>query len=117
VFDTLAGKLGVAICWDQWFPEVSRCLALAGAELIIYPTAIGSEPEFPDGESYFHWVRAIQGHSAANGIPVCVSNRIGKEKKIDFFGGSFVTDNKGAIVAQVGGSACKRQRRPFSGRN
>ncbi len=103
VFDTKFGKIGVAICWDQWFPEVARALALAGAELIVYPTAIGSEPEFPDGESYIHWMRAIQGHSAANGVPIAVANRIGKEKKIDFYGGSFITNNRGAVVRQIGG--------------
>jgi len=103
VFDTKFGKVGILVCWDQWFPEAARALALAGADLIVYPTAIGSEPEFPDGESYFHWVRAIQGHSAANGVPVVVANRIGKEKKINFYGGSFITNNRGAIVAQVGG--------------
>lgn len=103
VFDTLVGKLGVLICFDQWFPEAVRCMALAGAELVVMPTAIGSEPEFPDGESYMHWVRVIQGHSAANGIPVCVANRIGQEKKIEFYGGSFITNNKGAIMTQVGG--------------
>jgi N-carbamoylputrescine amidase len=103
VFDTKFGKIGVAICWDQWFPEVARSLALAGADLIVYPTAIGSEPEFPDGETYAHWMRTIQGHSAANGVPIVVANRIGKEKKIEFYGGSFITDNKGAIVSQVGG--------------
>jgi N-carbamoylputrescine amidase len=103
VFDTKFGPIGVLICFDQWFPEASRILSLAGAELIVMPTAIGSEPEFPDGETYAHWVRTIQGHSAANGIPVCVANRIGKEKKIDFYGGSFITNNKGAIVTQVGG--------------
>jgi len=103
VFDTKFGKVGIAICWDQWFPEVARSLALAGAEIIIYPTAIGSEPEFPDGETYAHWARTIQGHSAANGIPVVVANRVGKEKKIEFYGGSFITDNKGAIVSQIGG--------------
>ena len=103
VFDTKFGKIGLAICWDQWFPEVARSLALAGADLIVYPTAIGSEPEFPDGESYFHWMRTIQGHSAANGVPIVVANRIGKEKKINFYGGSFITNNRGAVVAQVGG--------------
>jgi len=103
VFDTKFGKVGVLICFDQWFPEASRILSLAGAELIVMPTAIGSEPEFPDGETYAHWVRTIQGHSAANGIPIAVANRIGKEKKIDFYGGSFITNNKGAIVTQVGG--------------
>lgn len=103
VFDTKFGKIGVAICWDQWFPEIARCLALDGADLIVMPTAIGSEPEFPGGESYAHWVRTIQGHSAANGIPIAVANRIGTEKKINFYGGSFITTNKGAIASQVGG--------------
>jgi len=103
VFDTKFGKIGIAICWDQWFPEAIRSLALAGADLIVMPTAIGSEPEFPNGESYYHWTRVIQGHSAANGVPIAVANRIGKEKKIEFYGGSFITDNKGAVVSQVGG--------------
>jgi len=108
VFETkLYGKLGLAICWDQWFPEVVRALALQGADYIVMPTAIGTEPEFPDGEAYFHWARVIQGHSAANGIPVCVANRIGRERfgktKIDFWGGSFITDDTGAVVVQVGG--------------
>jgi N-carbamoylputrescine amidase len=73
------------------------------------PTAIGSEPDFPNGESYHHWARTIQGHSAANGVPIAVANRIGRERfgrtKIDFYGGSFITDNKGAIAVQVGGNA------------
>jgi len=103
VFDTKFGKIGIAICWDQWFPEAIRSLALASADLIVMPTAIGSEPEFPNGETYSHWMRTIQGHSAANGVPIAVANRIGKEKKIEFYGGSFITDNKGAVVSQVGG--------------
>lgn len=111
VFHTKFGKMGVLICWCQWNPEAARCLALDGADFIVYPTAIGSEPAFPDGESYMHWARTIQGHSAANGIPIAVANRIGREcfgdSKIDFYGGSFITDNKGAIVAQVGGEPQK----------
>jgi N-carbamoylputrescine amidase len=103
IFDTKLGKIGLAICFDQWFPEVARCLALQGADLIVYPTAIGSEPEFPNGETYAHWIRTIQGHAAANGVPIAVANRVGKEKNIIFYGGSFITDNKGAIVSQVGG--------------
>jgi N-carbamoylputrescine amidase len=108
VFETkLYGKLGCLICFDQWFPEAVRALALQGADYIVMPTAIGSEPEFPNGETYLHWARVIQGHSAANGVPIAVSNRIGRERfgktKIDFYGGSFITDNKGAIVVQVGG--------------
>jgi N-carbamoylputrescine amidase len=107
IFETAYGKLGVLICWDQWFPESVRSLALGGADFVVMPTAIGSEPEYPDGETYFHWARTIQGHAAANGVPIVVANRIGRERfgktKIDFYGGSFVTDNKGAVVAQVGG--------------
>ncbi|AGE53456.1 N-carbamoylputrescine amidase [Acanthocystis turfacea Chlorella virus GM0701.1] len=108
VVDTKFGKIGVLICWDQWYPEASRILALLGADLIVMVTAIGSEPDFPNGESYLHWARTIQGHSAANGVPIAVANRIGRERfgrtKIDFYGGSFITNNKGAIAAQVGGN-------------
>lgn len=107
VFYTRVGKIGVLVCFDQWFPEASRALALAGADLIVMPTAIGSEPDYPNGESYLHWARTIQGHSAANGIPIAVANRIGRERfgktHIDFYGGSFITDNKGSVIAQVGG--------------
>jgi len=111
IFDTKFGKMGVLICWDQWFPEAAKCLALQGAEFIVYPTAIGSEPEFPNGESYLHWARTITGHAAATGVPVVVANRIGREwmgkTKIDFYGGSFIADETGAVVAQVGGVSQK----------
>jgi N-carbamoylputrescine amidase len=111
IFDTLYGKMGVLICWDQWNPEAVRSLALNGADFIVMPTAIGDEPDYPNNESYLHWARTIQGHSAANGVPIIVANRIGRERfgktKIDFYGGSFITDGKGGIVAQVGGEPQK----------
>ena len=79
VWDTHFGKIGAGICWDQWFPETARCLALAGAEIILYPTAIGSEPIL-NCDSMEHWRRCMQGHSASNIIPVAAANRIGLEK-------------------------------------
>ncbi|ABU43650.1 N-carbamoylputrescine amidase [Paramecium bursaria Chlorella virus NY2B] len=107
VFETKFGKMGVLICWDQWFSEAAKCLALQGADFIVYPTAIGTEPEFPDGETYLHWARTITGHAAATGVPVIVANRIGHEElggsEIDFYGGSFIADGTGAVVTQVGG--------------
>ena len=111
IFDTLYGKMGILICFDQWMPEAARALALNGADFIVMPTAIGDEPDYPNKESYHHWARTIQGHSAANGVPIVVANRIGRERfgktKIDFYGGSFITDGKGAVVAQVGGEPQK----------
>lgn len=107
VFDTKFGKLGVLICWESWHAEAAKCLALEGADFVVIPTAIGSEPDFPSGESYLHWARVIQGHAGASCIPFIASNRIGRERfdktKIDFYGGSFITDGTGAVVAQVGG--------------
>lgn len=104
VWDTKYGKIGVGICWDQWFPEAARCMALLGAELIFYPTAIGSEPTLAI-DSMPHWRRCMQGHAAANLIPVIASNRIGEEKQDDtgiiFYGSSFITDGTGEIVAQA----------------
>jgi N-carbamoylputrescine amidase len=77
-WDTRYGRIGVAICWDQWFPEAARAMALAGAELLFYPTAIGSEPQDPALDSRDHWRRVMQGHAAANMVPVIASNRIGR---------------------------------------
>lgn len=108
VWDTRYGKIGVGICWDQWFPETARCMALAGAEVLLYPTAIGSEPEQYDGEfdSSAHWQNAMCGHAAANIMPVVASNRIGREVAsqntdygINFYGSSFIADHTGEKVA------------------
>lgn len=113
VFSTKFGKISSLICWDQWFPEGARCAALLGAELVLYPTAIGSEPPAPEYNSYPHWVRTMQGHAAANVVPVVASNRIGTERfedpvsEITFYGGSFIADPTGAIVAQVGAEPAK----------
>ena len=108
VWDTRYAKIGVGICWDQWFPEAARCMALAGAELLLYPTAIGSEPEQYEGafDSSVHWQNAMCGHAAANIMPVIASNRIGRETAtqdsnlaIEFYGSSFIADHTGEKVA------------------
>lgn len=104
VWKTKYAKIGVAICWDQWFPEAARCMALQGAEALLYPTAIGSEPGYPDIDSCGHWQRAMQGHSAANCVPVIASNRIGLESgsscDVTFYGSSFITDHTGAMLVE-----------------
>lgn len=105
VWDTRYGKIGVGICWDQWFPETARCMALMGAEILFYPTAIGSEPFDPHYDSKDHWQTVMRGHSAANIMPVVASNRIGMETIVDstitFYGSSFITDNKGQFVEEL----------------
>eukprot|EP00638_Chattonella_subsalsa_P005882 CAMPEP_0117753738 /NCGR_PEP_ID=MMETSP0947-20121206/12411_1 /TAXON_ID=44440 /ORGANISM="Chattonella subsalsa, Strain CCMP2191" /LENGTH=221 /DNA_ID=CAMNT_0005572691 /DNA_START=305 /DNA_END=970 /DNA_ORIENTATION=- len=105
VWDTKYGKIGVAICWDQWFPEAARAMVLQGAEILFYPTAIGSEPQDPTLNSKAHWQRVMQGHSAANMVPVVVSNRIGKEdfpgSSITFYGSSFITDATGEKIQEA----------------
>lgn len=112
VWDTRYGKIGIGICWDQWFPETARCLALMGAEVILYPTAIGSEPIL-ECDSMPHWRRAMMGHAASNIVPVVAANRIGTEEitgtkennhqnsKLDFYGSSFITDETGEIVEEA----------------
>ncbi|MBA4699290.1 MAG: N-carbamoylputrescine amidase [Ruminococcus sp.] len=109
VWDTRYGKVGVGICWDQWFPETARCLALKGADVILYPTAIGSEPIL-DCDSSGHWMRTMQGHAAANIVPVAAANRYGVEmvepcaenaeqnSALEFYGSSFITDETGDIL-------------------
>lgn len=104
VWNTRYAKIGVAICWDQWFPEAARSMVLQGAEVLLYPTAIGSEPGYPEIDSCGHWQRAMQGHAAANCVPVVASNRIGLEKgtscDVTFYGSSFITDHTGAKLAE-----------------
>ena len=105
VWQTKFGQVGLGICWDQWFPETARCLVLGGAEILLYPTAIGNEPQFPDWDSRDHWQRAMQGHAASNMVPLVASNRIGAEKgknsEITFYGSSFIADETGAKVAEA----------------
>lgn len=112
VFDTRFGCIGVGICWDQWFPETARCMAVQGAEMLLYPTAIGSEPIL-DVDSSGHWRRVMQGHAAANSMPVVAANRIGVEtvepckenagqsSSLDFYGCSFIADATGDIIASA----------------
>jgi N-carbamoylputrescine amidase len=108
VWNTKHGKIGIGICWDQWFPETARCLTLMGAELIFYPTAIGSEPVQSNDcgiDSKDHWQRCMIGHSAANIIPVIASNRVGTESDEDssiiFYGSSFITDQTGKVLKEM----------------
>ena len=105
VWQTRFGRLGAAICWDQWFPECARALALAGAEMLVYPTAIGNEPQDPSIDSRGHWQRVMQGHAAANMVPLVASNRIGVEAHesatMTFYGSSFIADTTGKIVAEA----------------
>lgn len=112
VFDTKYGRIGAGICWDQWFPETARCLALNGAELIFFPTAIGSEPIL-NVDSSSHWQRVMMGHAAANIVPVIAANRIGLEtvepcvengnqsSSLNFYGSSFMSDERGEIVVSA----------------
>jgi N-carbamoylputrescine amidase len=105
VHDTAVGKIGAGICWDQWFPEAARCMVLKGAEILIYPTAIGSEPSDPAWDSRDHWQRVMQGHAGANITPVIASNRVGietgKSGSMVFYGSSFIADHTGAKLAEA----------------
>lgn len=106
VWQTRYARIGVGICWDQWFPEAARAMALQGAEILFYPTAIGSEPEDPSLDSSGHWQRVMQGHAGANLLPVVASNRIGEEMgescRLQFYGSSFICDPTGAMLASAG---------------
>ena len=109
VWRTRHATIGAAVCWDQWFPEAARAMVLQGAELLFYPTAIGSEPQDAGLDSKDHWQRAMQGHAAANMVPLIASNRIGREPgescALTFYGASFIADQTGAIVAEAGRDA------------
>jgi N-carbamoylputrescine amidase len=102
---TRFGTIGVAICWDQWFPESARAMALLGAEILFYPTAIGSEPQDLSIDSRDHWQRAMQGHAASNIMPLVASNRVGTERgehwKVTYYGSSFIADHTGAKIKEA----------------
>ncbi|MGB8702869.1 MAG: N-carbamoylputrescine amidase [Thermosynechococcaceae cyanobacterium] len=100
VWQTRVGRIGVGICWDQWFPECARAMALMGAEVLLYPTAIGSEPHDAQLDTKDPWQRAMIGHAVANAIPVVAANRIGTEGELTFYGHSFIANPRGDIVAE-----------------
>jgi len=106
VWDTAVGRIGLGICWDQWFPETARAMALMGAEILLYPTAIGSEPPNPHYDSSAHWQNVMRGHASANIMPVLASNRVGTEtapdgRSVTFYGRSFIADYQGEKVAEM----------------
>lgn len=102
VWETQHGKIGVGICWDQWFPEAARAMALQGADILLYPTAIGAEPQDETLDTAARWRRAMQGHAVSNVIPVVASNRVGNEDGQVFYGTSFICDHVGEVVADLG---------------
>jgi len=105
VWNTRYGKIGVGVCWDQWFPEAARCMTLMGAEMLLYPTAIGSEPQDSAIDSRDHWQTCMLGHAAANMIPVLAANRVGVEvdedSQITFYGSSFIAGPQGNKIAEA----------------
>ena len=101
VWETRFGRLGVGICWDQWFPEAARAMVLMGAELLLYPTAIGSEPEDPTLDTRRLWQRAMTGHAVANLVPIVAANRVGTEGGQSYYGHSFICDHFGDMLAEI----------------
>lgn len=105
VWQTRHGRIGVGICWDQWFPEAARLMALQDADILLYPSAIGAEPQDPGLDTAARWRRVMVGHAVANTVPVCAANRIGTEAGQAFYGTSFIADPAGEIVADAGRDA------------
>ena len=101
VWDTRHGRVGVGICWDQWFPETARAMTLLGAEVLLYPTAIGSEPHDAGLDTAARWRRAMQGHAVSNVIPIGAANRVGDENGQLFYGTSFICDHTGEVVSEL----------------
>lgn len=105
VWNTKYGKIGIGVCWDQWYPEAARCMVLMGAELLFYPTAIGSEPQDQSIDSKDHWQICMLGHAAANLVPVIASNRVGvendEESSISFYGSSFIAGSQGNKIIEA----------------
>lgn len=101
VWNTRFGRVGVGICWDQWFPETARAMALMGAEVLLYPTAIGSEPHDDSLDTAARWRRAMQGHAVSNVMPVAAANRVGNENGQVFYGTSFICDHTGEVVSEL----------------
>lgn len=102
VWNTKHGRVGVGVCWDQWFPESARIMALMGAEVLMYPTAIGSEPHDDSLDTASRWRRAMQGHAVSNVMPVVAANRYGNEDGQTFYGTSFICDHSGEVVSELG---------------
>ncbi len=102
VWATKFGKMGVGICWDQWFPETARVMMLMGADILFYPTAIGSEPDHPEFDTKELWQRAMVGHAVSNVVPVVAANRIGTENGQTFYGSSFIADQRGEKIEELG---------------
>ena len=101
VWPTKFGRIGVGICWDQWYPECARAMVLKGAEILLYPSAIGNEPHDPAIDSRDHWRRVMQGHAAANMVPLAAANRVGVEGQLTFYGSSFIAGPQGEILSQA----------------